>query len=123
MIIFLFSLTVFNNVESKEYQAKITRVIDGDTVDAIVNLGFNVSITERFRLADFDAPETYRPKNNNELLRGELATKILKSLILNKEVIIDTSKKGKYGRWIAVIYIKGKKGSINQYMIDNGYSK
>tara|TARA_R110000824_G_scaffold101257_1_gene240566 strand:- start:2133 stop:2438 length:306 start_codon:yes stop_codon:yes gene_type:complete len=85
-----------------EYKAKVHRVIDGDTVDLIVDLGFGVHIKIRGRLADVDTPE-----------RGHedwhMATDMCKDLLEKAkggdkgEITIKTSKTGKYGRWIVEI--------------------
>jgi len=90
------------------YKARIIRIIDGDTVEAIIDLGFNISITEKFRFAGFDAGETtWRAENDAEKVHGEMATSLVTNLILDKEVILITEKSGKYGRWIADIIIGG----------------
>jgi micrococcal nuclease len=85
-----------------EYKAVVDRVIDGDTVDFIVDLGFSVFLKIRGRLADVDTPE-----------RGHkdwhLATDTCKGLLEKAkggkkgEIIIKTNKTGKYGRWIVQI--------------------
>lgn len=90
-----------------EYKAKVTRVVDGDTIDAEVDLGFNVFIKERFRLLGIDAPET-RTKDLIEKARG-LKTKAFVEDIINSstEVVIKTNKAGKFGRWLAVVTLDG----------------
>lgn len=105
-----------------EYNAKITRVVDGDTIDALVDLGFHVQMNLRFRLTGFDAPETYRPKSNFEAQKGAEATEALKVMLAGKDVIIECKKFGKY-RWLGTIYKKGFVKSINQIMIDMGHTK
>ncbi len=104
------------------YNAKITRVVDGDTVDAIVDLGFNVKMNIRFRLEGYDSPETYRPKNKQELAKGREATKALIDMIGGAFVDIESSKHGKY-RWLGTIYQLGETVSVNQKMIDMGHVK
>ena len=88
------------------YNYKVTRVVDGDTVDGIVDLGFDVSVKLRVRLADVDTPEIFRPKSEAERTLGLKATKFVEEQILNKTVILKTirNKKGKYGRYIGYIY-------------------
>ena len=105
-----------------KYNAKVLRVVDGDTIDAMVELGFNVTMKIRFRLSGFDAPETYRPKSDKEKELGLKATAELERLIGGKEVIVESSKFGKY-RWLATVYIDGHELSINQMMIDLGHIK
>lgn len=90
------------------YRAKVIRIIDGDTIEAVVDLGFNIQITEKFRFLNFDAAEsTWRAENSAEKAHGILATRIVSDLLLDKEVILLTRKSGKYGRWIAYIVLGG----------------
>ncbi|MFK5949865.1 MAG: thermonuclease family protein [Methylococcales bacterium] len=106
-----------------KYNAKVLRVVDGDTIDATVFLGFNVTMKIRFRLLDFDAPETYRPSSKEEKEAGELATSALKKLIADKDVIIESRKFGKY-RYLARIYLsKDSVHSVNEKMIELGHTK
>ncbi len=84
-----------------KYRAKIVKIVDGDTVDFDVDLGFYVSIKIRTRLLDIDTPE-----------RGHAdwakATSVLTNLLNEQQdeegyVIIETKKTGKYGRWLVRI--------------------
>ena len=105
------------------YNAKVLRVVDGDTIDAQVDLGFNISMKIRFRLSGFDAPETYRPKNDNEKQAGLRATSTLQALLHQGDVIIESNKFGKY-RYLAKIYLPDElEKSVNQVMIDLGHTK
>lgn len=86
-----------------EYKATIDRVVDGDTIDLIVDLGFYVKIKIRGRLKGVDTPERGHPE-------WRLATAVCKELLqkvqanTGKEYItIRTAKTGKYGRWIVEI--------------------
>ncbi len=103
------------------YNAKVVRVVDGDTVYCEVDLGFHVKIIESFRLSRVDTPEIWRPINEFELDHGRRAKQYLVDLIEGKEVIIETSKTGKYGRWVADIYYEGK--DIQDLLIENGFEK
>ena len=82
-----------------EYRAIITRVVDGDTFDAEVDVGFSITINHRFRLKGIDTPETWRPKTEAEREHGEKATLFVKNLIEGKEVLLTTNKLGIYGRY------------------------
>jgi micrococcal nuclease len=90
-----------------EYRAKVDRVIDGDTVDFIVDLGFNVSIKIRGRFDGVDTPERGHPdwskatKKCRELLRTAGNPSLHPSQ--DEIVTIKTEKTGKYGRWIVEI--------------------
>lgn len=109
-------------MEFYDYKALVTRVVDGDTIDAKVFLGFNAYMEIRFRLTGFDAPETYRPKSDDEKAAGMLATEALIRMIGDKEVIIRSNKFGKY-RWLGTIFLEGDDASVNQMMVDMGHIK
>lgn len=91
--------------KKKEYKfnAIVIGVIDADTMDVQIDLGFNLTTIQRIRIADYDAPETFRPRNENERKHGKEATEYATELLLNKDVIIRTDKRGEYGRSIATI--------------------
>ena len=93
-----------------EYKAKVLRVVDGDTIDAEVNLGFNIKAEMKFRLAHINAPEM----NTNE---GKNAKLVLAERIENKEVTILSLKdrKEKYGRYLAVIVSDNI--NINEWLV------
>ena len=101
------------------YKAKILRVVDGDTVDAIVDLGCHVQITERLRLLGVDAPEKRKPTKE----AGDAATDYLRELIEGKQVAIKTEldKSGKYGRLLATIYLDDGK-NVNDLMVTSGHA-
>ena len=63
-----------------EYGCKITRVVDGDTVDADIDLGFSIKFKSRIRLYGVDTPES-RTRNLDEKARGKLASKFLEDSI------------------------------------------
>lgn len=86
------------------YKAIVTRVIDGDTFDAQLDLGFGITYGQRFRVVDLDTPETYRPKSEAEKEHGKQATEKAISLLSGCEVEIQSNKRpGIYGRYDAVI--------------------
>lgn len=89
------------------YKAKVVRVVDGDTYDMEVDLGFGIRFQARFRLRDVDTPETWRPKSDAEREHGERATARVKELIEGKEVTIYSHKLGIYGRYSADVYLTG----------------
>jgi len=102
-----------------EYNCTVTRVVDGDTIDVILDLGFSVLHKCRVRLYGIDTPES-RTKNQDEKARGKLAAKYLKDSINNGTEIILRSKlkdsKGKYGRVLGEIIVDNI--NINQSMIE-----
>jgi len=107
-----------------EYNAYITRVIDGDTFEANIDLGFNVSFKAILRLKDIDTPETWRPSCDAERKHGEAATRFVESLILGQNVKIVTYKAGAgiYGRFTADIIIEDGR-NLRNLLIDGGFKK
>ncbi len=109
------------------YNATILRVIDGDTVDASIDLGFNISHKIRIRLLGIDTPET-RTRDLEEKERGLQAKYRLVELldsVENKCLVQTRSNKGKYGRWLGTLIIKDENNfdlNINQTLIDEGFA-
>jgi len=89
-----------------DYFARVTNVVDGDTFDAEVDLGFDVFKKTRFRLVGIDTPETWRPKSLAEKAHGKMATEFVKSLIEGKTVTIISTKIGAYNRYDAVVILE-----------------
>ena len=110
-----------------EYKAKLDRVVDGDTIDLIIDVGFKMTTKQRIRLAHIDTPETYRVKHDaEEYKKGTEATQYVeKRLKENQNLMkIQTYKQtGKYGRYIGVISLKDSKLSLNDELVQKGYAK
>lgn len=105
------------------YKAKLVRVIDGDTIDAEIDLGFNVVIRQRIRLYGIDTPES-RTRDLEEKERG-LAAKQRLTEILPKEFIVKTmlNKRGKFGRILGVLYINmNDETSVNDMLVEEGHA-
>ena len=105
-----------------EYKCKVKRVVDGDTMDVILDLGFDVLHSVRVRLAGIDTPES-RTRDLDEKARGKLSKAYLKESIKGKKIVLKTKIKdsrGKFGRVIAEVWAEFEKGSlrnINELMI------
>ena len=109
-----------------EYRVKnITKVVDGDTVDVDIDLGFNISYSQRVRLAGIDTPES-RTKDLKEKALGIESKEYLKYKLKDaKLVVIKTEKPDsseKYGRILGWLYVNGDTVSINDHMIEDGYA-
>lgn len=109
-----------------EYRVKsVTKVVDGDTIDVDIDLGFNISYSQRVRLAGIDTPES-RTSDKFEKTLGLEAKEYLKSKIKDsKNIIIKTEKPDsseKYGRILGWLYIDNSEISINEQMITDGYA-
>ena len=103
-----------------EYSCEVDRVVDGDTVDVVLDLGFDILYRSRVRLYGIDTPES-RTRDKDEKIRGKLAGSFLQEAIDNgNKVIIETKlkdSKGKFGRVLGNVIIDGI--NINQLMIEN----
>lgn len=88
-------------------KVNLVRVVDGDTYYLEVDMGFNVKTTQSFRLRGVDTPETYRPKSEEELNKGLLATQFVKDMFnLATKIKIKTYKAGVYARWEADVSLE-----------------
>lgn len=109
-----------------EYRVKkVTNVVDGDTIDVDIDLGFSVSFSQRLRLAGIDTPES-RTTNKIEKALGLESKDYLKTKLKDaKEVVVKTEKPDsseKYGRILGWVYVDGSTKSINEIMIEDGYA-
>ena len=104
---------------------QITKVIDGDTIDADIDLGFDISLSKRIRLAAVDTPES-RTADANEKKYGLESKEWLKHKIENaKNILIKTElpdSTEKYGRIIGHLFINDQETSLNNQMIIEGYA-
>ena len=102
-----------------EYSCTVDRVVDGDTIDVVLDLGFDVSYKSRVRLFAIDTPES-RTRDKDEKVRGKLAAKFLQDAIdSGDQIVIQTKLKdsrGKFGRVLGTVVIDGV--DINQAMCD-----
>jgi len=107
------------------YVKKVTKVVDGDTIDVDIDLGFDISFSSRVRLAGIDTPES-RTTDKVEKALGLEAKAYLKHAIDSaKSVVIKTEKMDsseKYGRILGWVYIDGNTVSLNDMMINDGYA-
>ena len=103
----------------------VGKVVDGDTIDADIDLGFDISLTKRIRLAGIDTPES-RTTDKAEKALGIDAKNWLKHRLEEaKDIIIRTQlpdSTEKYGRIIGQLYINGEDASLNNQMITEGYA-
>jgi len=106
-----------------EYKVKeVVKVVDGDTIDVVIDLGFDLSKKERVRLAGIDTPESRTRDLDEKKLGLEAKEYLSKNLTNAKQLMISTEKDGKYGRMLGTIHINDDIVSMNQQMIDKGYA-
>ena len=105
------------------YNVEVTRVVDGDTVDVDIDLGFGmVYKKQRVRLMGIDTPES-RTRNLEEKFYGLQAKGFMKSMVEGKEGIkLVSHDKGKFGRILGELFIPNTDISVNQLMIDNWHA-
>jgi len=106
------------------YRAKVERVVDGDTVDLILDLGFDIHYSCRVRLLGVNAPES-RTKDLQEKEKGLAAKAYVKDLLENSDegkFSIISHGKGKYGRVLGEIFVKGHEQSVNELLKENGHA-
>lgn len=104
---------------------KVHKVVDGDTIDVDIDLGFNVSFYQRVRLAGIDTPESRTTDKNEKELGLEVKKKLGELLANAKDVVIRTEKPDsteKYGRILGWLYIDGEEQSVNHALIAGGYA-
>ena len=109
-----------------EYFVKeVKNVVDGDTIDVIIDLGFDILFASRVRLAGIDTPESRTTDKVEKALGLEAKEYLKKNLKDAKSVVIRTEKMDsseKYGRILGWVYINGESESVNNKMINDGYA-
>ena len=102
-----------------EYACTVEKVVDGDTIDVVLDLGFDILYKSRVRLYGIDTPES-RTRNKDEKARGKMAGSFLKeSIDAGNKIVIQTKlkdSKGKYGRVLGDVVVDDV--NINQLMVD-----
>ena len=105
------------------YRAKVGRVIDGDTIDAVIDVGFGIEVTERLRFKGIQAPEIFgKPTDDPDYKRGMEAKHFVERRLAENdgqfEVI--TSKRGKWRRWLADLHLPDAGRTLSEELIDQG---
>ena len=120
-----------------EYKCKVMRVVDGDTIDVNIDLGFQVWHKARVRLLGIDTPES-RTRNLDEKKLGLASKERLKEMLKGRDIVLKCSKdKGKFGRVLANVEAFSPAGTkrnpktpldppvyqVNQQMIEEGHAR
>ena len=111
-------------INKYEYTAKLERVVDGDTCDALIDLGFNTWVKKRIRFKGVDTWES-RTRDLDEKKKGLAAKAFTKDLLENSDegkFVLKSYGVGKYGRVLADLFVKGNDKSINQLLLENGHA-
>jgi len=112
-------------MEAFVYQAKVLRIVDGDTIDVDLDLGFSVWLRkQRVRLYGIDTPES-RTRNKEEKVRGLLSKAKLKELApIGSTIKLKTQigdERGKFGRILGTLLTQDNI-NINEFLIENNYA-
>lgn len=111
---------------------KIDKVVDGDTVDVVIDLGFHIQMKLRVRLLGYDAPETFRPKCKAEREAGLKVKAYLKKILNTYEDSLHLATKPSpsiYGRWLGTFYALTDNGivcindEVEKFIEENGLNK
>ena len=105
------------------YNARLIRVVDGDTADAWIDCGFNISVKKRIRFMGVDTWES-RTRNLEEKKLGLKAKAYTREMLERNDgkFTVKSHGVGKYGRLLGEIFIEGEDKSLNQLLIDNGHA-
>jgi micrococcal nuclease len=109
-----------------EYRVKsVIAVVDGDTIDVDIDLGFDISITKRVRLAGIDTPESRTKDKAEKTLGLEVKEHLKKKLKEAKLIVIKTElpdSTEKYGRVLGWLFLDGAELSVNEALVATGYA-
>jgi len=111
-------------INKYEYSAKLVRVVDGDTCDALIDLGFDTWVKKRIRFKGVDTWEC-RTRDKEEKVKGLAAKAFTKELLENSDegkFAVRSYGVGKYGRVLGELFVKGEEKSLNQLLLENGHA-
>lgn len=115
-----------SNKDPYVYRIKsVSKVVDGDTIDADIDLGFDISLNKRIRLAGVDTPESRTSDKYEKQLGLESKDWLKHRLVDARDILIKTElpdSTEKYGRIIGHLFINGEELSLNNQMIAEGYA-
>ena len=106
------------------YSAKLQRVVDGDTCDALIDLGFDTWVKKRIRFYGVDTWDS-RTRNLEEKKKGLAAKAYVKDLLENSDegkFLLKSHGVGKYGRVLGELFVKGNDTSVNELLKENGHA-
>tara|TARA_B100000519_G_scaffold185613_1_gene180905 strand:+ start:226 stop:609 length:384 start_codon:yes stop_codon:yes gene_type:complete len=112
-----------NSVEPYVYNARLIRVVDGDTADAWIDCGFNISVKKRIRFMGVDTWEC-RTRNLEEKALGLKAKAYTKEMLERNEgnFLVKSHGVGKYGRLLGELFVEGEETSLNELLKENGHA-
>ena len=107
------------------HECTVVKVVDGDTMDVVLSLGFGVCLQVRIRLLGIDTCEIFRSVDLDQKQRGFEAKRFCTDVVLNKKCRIDIpgERKCKYGRYLAILYPLDSPKSLNDMLCEKGFAK
>jgi len=108
------------------YKAKVEKVVDGDTFDVVIDLGFKMTTNQRIRMAKINTPETYNVKKDSEEYKKGMASKQYMEQRLaanNYEIELETEKTTeKYGRYLGIVTLADSAVTLNDELVEKGFA-
>ena len=111
-------------VKKYGYSCKLDRVVDGDTCDALIDLGFKTFVHKRIRFKGVDTWEC-RTRDKEEKVKGLAAKAFTRDLLENSDdgkFALRSHGVGKYGRVLGELFVKGETKSVNDLLLENGHA-
>ena len=114
------------------YSIKVLKVVDGDTIDAEIDLGYYIKVKKRIRLHGINTPEirlNNKIKNTEERKaeksRGLIAKARLREICDNNEILVESVGIGKYGRVLGILYAARDEQqlNVNHILLEEGHAK
>lgn len=106
------------------FKAKVLNIVDGDTIDVEIKVGFHITTTQRLRLLRINTSEL-RSKDEHERKIAYEAKEFVEKKLLDKDVYIHTEKEDSFGRYLAEVYVEDREVfySFNDLLLSNGLAK
>ncbi len=108
------------------YKAKVEKVVDGDTFDVVIDLGFKITTNQRIRMSGINTPETYNVKKDSEEYQKGMASKMFMEQRLadnNYEIELETEKTTeKYGRYLGTVKLADSAVTLNDELVQKGFA-
>ena len=110
-------------LDVREYEAELIKVLDGDTIDCYIDLGFDIKIKKRIRYMGIDTWES-RTRDKEEKVKGLAAKARNKELLEAGTFKIISHGTGKFGRVLGEVFVETENGleSVNQILINEGHA-
>lgn len=105
------------------FRGHVTHVVDGDTIDCDIDVGFKVSMTHRLRLHGINTPELRSPDEETRE-RAIRAKQLVETYVLGKDVYVQTYKDDVFGRYLARVYVQHDSETycLNDLLVETGYA-